>query len=351
VSQELQPGDPLVIGPYRLVRRLGGGGMGRVFLGQSPSGRLFAVKVIHPDMAADSVFRVRFRREVAAARKVSGAFTAGVVDADATGEIPWLAMEYVAGESLEEAVARDGPFAPSRLRVLGAQLAEGLCAIHAAGLVHRDLKPANVLLAADGPRIIDFGVARMPLAATVTGPGAMVGTPGYLSPEQAISGEASPASDIFGLGAVLAFAATGRPPFGTGTAEVRIVRTVSADPDLDGVPQESRPLIERCLAKEPGARPVAADILAEFVGSDRGGGDLVVKRPLDLAPVAVLGTQAGVLTSTYPVPAIPVTADPVTADPVPVAESAPGAPVLNITVKASDNARVIVAGGDVHVDG
>lgn len=346
---DLKPGDPSRIGPYQLVRRLGGGGMGTVFLGRSASGRLFAVKVIHPHLVAEPGFRARFRSEVGAVRRVSGAFTAGVVDADADGPVPWLAMEYVSGESLEKAVALQGPFPPARLRVLAAQLAEGLCAIHAAGLVHRDLKPGNVLLAADGPRIIDFGVSRTLGVDGGTRTWDVVGTPGFLSPEQAEGGEASAASDVFSLGAVLAFAGTGRRPFGLGDLTSRVYRVLHAAPDLDGIPDgEVRELIERCLAKDPAARPAPADILAGLGGSaavDAGEGSLlpavVQPAPIEQVPVAEVAADQPAGTDTYlgdegirPVPA------------------PPGIPaIVTVNVSASGNARVIVAGGDVHVDG
>jgi serine/threonine protein kinase len=335
VDEELRSGDPARVGPYRIVRRLGEGGMGRVFLGQSASGRLFAVKVIHPDQGDNAEFRMRFKREIGAARKVSGAFTAGIVDADPLAELPWLAMEYVDGESLDRAVIRAGPLPLPPLRVMGAQLAEGLCAIHVAGIVHRDLKPTNILLAADGPRIIDFGVSKVRRGGALTNAGQFVGTPGYFAPEQALGDEARPASDVFSLGAVLAFAATGRPPFGTGTDARRIYRVVEGEPDLDGVPEEIRPLVERCLVKQPGDRPTAAAILAELGGGGYSASRLPVPAPAVL-PVAAPDCQA-VVTSLHPVIAEPV------------AEK-PGAPVLNVTVQASGNARVIIAGGDVHVD-
>ena len=266
--QELRPGDPRLIGPYRLVGQLGDGGMGRVFLGRSAGGRPVAVKVIRSELAADPDFRVRFRREVAAARKVGGLFTAVVVDADVDAPEPWLATAYVAGPSLLEAVHDHGPLPLGSVLTLAAGLAESLAAIHAAGVVHRDLKPSNVLLGKDGPCVIDFGISRAAEATSVTRAGFVLGSPGFMSPEQAEGHEVGPASDIFSLGAVLAFAATGKPPFGTGSTAAIVYRIVYASAYLDGVPDEIRPMIARCLAKDPGQRPSASNLLAE-VGAVR----------------------------------------------------------------------------------
>jgi serine/threonine protein kinase len=261
---ELQAGDPRSAGPYRLLGRLGSGGMGQVFLGRSAGGRLVAIKVIRPELAGEPGFRVRFAREVTAARHVSGLFTALVVDADAEGPMPWLATAYVAGPSLDEAVAEQGPLPADSVLTLAAGLAEGLQAIHAAGVVHRDLKPSNVLLADDGPRVIDFGISRAAEATMLTQAGTVLGTPGFMSPEQAEGGETGPPSDVFSLGAVLAFAATGEGPFGTGSTPALMFRVVHGDPEIAHVPAQIRPVIERCLAKDPRQRPTAADLLAEL---------------------------------------------------------------------------------------
>ena len=259
----LQPGDPPLIGPYRLVGRLGSGGMGQVFLGLSAGGRPVAVKVIRAELAADPEFRVRFGREVAAARQVSGLFTVMVVDADVDGPVPWLATAYVPGPSLAEAVSAHGPLPMRSVLALAAGLAESLSAIHAAGVVHRDLKPSNVLLAEDGPRVIDFGISRAAESTSLTQAGLVVGSPGFMSPEQAVGYEVGPPSDIFSLGAVIAFAATGQGPFGTGTTAALLYRVVHSSPSLDQVPAEVRPLVERCLAKDPGQRPTASRLLTE----------------------------------------------------------------------------------------
>jgi hypothetical protein len=260
----LQAGDPERVGPYRLLGRLGAGGMGQVYLGRSAGGRLVAVKVIRPELASDSGFRARFTREIAAARRVSGLFTAVVVDADVAGPVPWLATGYVAGPSLADAVETQGPLPADSVLMLAAGLAEGLEAIHAAGMVHRDLKPSNVLLAGDGPRVIDFGISRAAEATALTQTGMIVGSPGFMSPEQAEGGAVGPASDVFSLGAVLAFAATGQGPFGAGSTPALMYRVVHHQPDTGRLPGQLRPLIERCLAKDPRERPAPADLLAEL---------------------------------------------------------------------------------------
>ncbi len=213
--RELQPDDPGRIGPYRLRGVLGAGGMGRVFLGVSADGDQVAVKVIRADLAMDPEFRARFRREVTVARKVSSRFTAPLIGADADGPVPWLATAYVTGPSLADAVAQRGPLPAASVLELAAGLAEGVSAIHSAGVIHRDLKPSNVLLAQDGPRVIDFGISVAAETSPLTRTGLLIGSPGYMSPEQVEGREVGPASDIFSLGAVLAFAATGEAPFGT----------------------------------------------------------------------------------------------------------------------------------------
>src|SRR5690348_15551924 len=239
--------------------------MGHVYLGLSAGGRPVAVKVIRADLAADPEFRVRFAREVAAVRQVSGLFTALVLDADVDSAVPWLATAYVAGPSLSEAVHGDGPMAARPALGLAAGLAESLCAIHAAGVVHCDLKPSNVLLSADGPRVIDFGISRAagPGMSTVSaaGVGWVTGSPGFMSPEQALGGEIGPPSDIFSLGAVLTFAATGRGPFGRGSRPEVAYRLVYGPPDLSELPAGLRSLVERCLIKDPGRRPTADEVL------------------------------------------------------------------------------------------
>jgi serine/threonine protein kinase len=232
-----------------------------VYLGLSPGGRAVAVKVIRADLAQDTGFLARFRREVAVARTVSGLLTAPVIDADVDGPVPWLATAYVPGPSLADAVTEHGPLPAASVLALARGLAEALSAIHAAGVVHRDLKPANVLLAGDGPRVIDFGISRAVEASALTHTGLVVGSPGFMSPEQAEGREAGPPSDIFSLGAVLAFAATGQGPFGSGSTPALVYRVVHSAPDLDLAPAEVRSLIDRCLAKDPARRPTAAGLL------------------------------------------------------------------------------------------
>jgi serine/threonine protein kinase len=260
----LQPADPRLIGPYRLVGQLGSGGMGRVFLAMSAGGRPVAVKIIRAELAADPDFRSRFSREVSAARRVNGLFTALVVDADVDAQVPWLATAYVAGPSLAETIKDHGPLSAKQVMALAAALAEGLNAIHAAGVVHGDLKPSNVLLAEDGPRVIDFGISHAAETAPLTHPGLVMGSPGFMSPEQALGKKVGPLSDVFSLGAVLAFAATGERPFGTGTPIELLDRVIHGTPNLDKVPPEVLPLVQRCLAKDPTERPSAAGLLAEL---------------------------------------------------------------------------------------
>ncbi len=264
VLKDLLPADPTTVGPYKLLGRLGQGGMGVVYLARSPGGRTVAVKVIQPQLANEPGFRTRFAREVSAARNVGGMFTALVVDADTDGAMPWLATAYVAGPSLAEAVETQGPLPPESVLALAAGLAEGLQAIHAAGVVHRDMKPSNVLLAADGPRVIDFGISRSREASMLTQTGTVMGSPGYLSPEQAEGHVVGPPSDIFSLGGVLTFAATGEGPFGAGPTPALMFRVVAREPNLAALPPQVRPLIEWCLAKDPAARPTPADLLNQL---------------------------------------------------------------------------------------
>ncbi len=264
VGEELRPGDPERIGEYRVIDVLGGGGMGRVYLCLSPGGRRVAVKVIRADLAADPEFRERFRIEVETAGKVNGACTASLLGSNLDGPILWLATSY-AGPSLAQVVTRYGPLPAGTVLALAAGLAEGLAAIHAEGVVHRDLKPSNVLLAEDGPRVIDFGISRAVSAATVlTETGTVFGSPGYMSPEQADGLRVDARSDVFSLGAVLTYAAAGHGPFGSGEAPALLYRVVHHPPDLQDVPAEVRGLVGRCLAKAPADRPGLAELLAEL---------------------------------------------------------------------------------------
>jgi len=260
--QPLQVAEPGTIGPYTLVARIGAGGMGRVYLARSPGGRPVAVKVIRPELADQPGFRERFRREVAAARRVSGAYTAPVVDADPDAATPWMATAYIAGPSLQQAIETHGPLGEAAVRLLGAALAEALSAIHGLGQIHRDLKPANILLAADGPRVIDFGIARVLEDTVLSMTGQVVGSAGYQAPEQAEGERVGPATDVFALGAVLAFATTGRPPFGAGPAHVLMYRAAHEPADLAGISPELARIVAACLSKTAAGRPAAGDLVA-----------------------------------------------------------------------------------------
>ncbi|MFF5189104.1 bifunctional serine/threonine-protein kinase/ABC transporter substrate-binding protein [Streptomyces sp. NPDC000345] len=265
--EPLRTSDPAKVAGHRLLGRLGAGGMGVVYLARSAGGTLVALKVIQAEYAEDPGFRERFRREADTARRMTSPWVASLVDADPEAAQPWLATVFVPGPSLAEALAAHGPLPARSLRVLGARLAEALRDLHAVGLVHRDVKPGNVLLALDGPRLIDFGVARDPEDTSLTSTGVVVGTPGFLSPEQAGGGrETGPAGDVFSLGCVLAYAATGRPPFGTGSLDALLYRTVHDAPDLEGVPAELAEVVGGCLEKDPELRPTAG-ALAESLAA------------------------------------------------------------------------------------
>ncbi|MBV2364560.1 serine/threonine-protein kinase [Streptomonospora nanhaiensis] len=270
MSRALRAEDPRRIGPYRLHSRLGGGGMGQVYLGRSPGGRAVAVKVVRPELADDIGFRRRFATEVEAAGRVGGFYTAQVLDSDTEADPPWLATAYIPGPSLYEAVETHGPLPLDTVAALGAGLAEGLAAVHACRLVHRDLKPGNVILASDGPRLIDFGIARAMDATSYTQTRTVLGTAGFMSPEQAVGAPVGPPSDVFSLACVLTYAATGNSPFGTGRIEAVAFRVVHAEPDLSGVPHRLAPLLAACLAKAPEDRPGVAEVLERLTG---GGAD------------------------------------------------------------------------------
>ncbi|MDT3444636.1 PQQ-binding-like beta-propeller repeat protein [Pseudofrankia sp. BMG5.37] len=264
--EALGPNDPPTVGSYRLAAVLGSGGMGRVYLAFSPSGRRVAIKVIRPDLVQETHIRQRFAREVAASRAVSGFFAAPVIDADLDADPPWLATAFIPGPSLNAAIHDAGPLPMASVRALGAALAEALTAVHAAGLIHRDLKPANVLLAPDGPRLIDFGISSLADSGTLTHAGAMMGSPGFMSPEQVQGKPVGPPTDIFAFGAVLAFTVTGTGPFGVGSVPAMLYRSVHAPPELAQVPDELRPLLAACLSKDPARRPDLATILRELTG-------------------------------------------------------------------------------------
>lgn len=259
--QPLEAGEPRAIGAYRLLGRLGAGGMGRVYLGRSAGGRTVAVKVVHPHFALDEQFRARFRREVESARRIGAQWTAPVLDADPDAPVPWVATGYVAGPPLSQAITEHGPLPEHAVRTLGAGLAEALHVVHGQGIVHRDVKPSNVLLALDGPRLIDFGIARA-LGATVslTSTGVSVGSPGYMAPEQIRGRDVSGAADVFSLGAVLAYAATGAAPFSGDSSAVLLYKVVHEEPELGDLEGELREVVAGCLSKDPDARPAPAGL-------------------------------------------------------------------------------------------
>ncbi|MBQ1079733.1 serine/threonine-protein kinase [Nocardiopsis sp. B62] len=277
----LENSDPERVGRYRLIGRLGAGGMGQVFFGRSAGGRAVAIKRIHPHLASDPSFRQRFAREVTAARQVSGAFTAPVIDAGPDDEVPWLVTSYVPSLPLDEAVQAHGPLPEASVRVLAAGLAEALAEIHRVGLIHRDLKPGNVLLSEDGPRVIDFGIARATDGTAATQ--SVIGTPGFMSPEQVQGSELTPASDLFAYGAVLAFAAAGTGPFGEGNMPTMVMRIISREPDLSAVPESLRHLIAACLSKDVRGRPGPGEIL-DYLGDVHAGSSW-------LPPAVMMGVQ------------------------------------------------------------
>ncbi|MFJ9885213.1 bifunctional serine/threonine-protein kinase/ABC transporter substrate-binding protein [Streptomyces sp. NPDC091287] len=311
---DLRPTDPARIGGHRLLGRLGAGGMGVVYLGRTDAGALAAIKVILPEHAGDEDFRTRFRREAEAARRVDSPWAVSVTGADTEAERPWLATEFVPGPTLSDIVARRGPLPVRSVTVLGRLLARALAAVHAAGLVHRDVKPGNVLLTAGGPQLIDFGIARAADATALTATGLVVGTPGFLPPEQASGNTAGPAGDVFSLGCLLAYAATGRPPFGGGAVDAVLYRTVHDAPDLDGIDDAHlRALLDRCLAKDPGDRPAAAD-LDTLIAEDAPAGATADWLPEDV--VRIIADRSAALLALPDIDAT-VTEEPGPPDPAP----------------------------------
>ncbi|MBW8805981.1 MAG: protein kinase [Catenulisporales bacterium] len=311
--------DPRRIGPYDIIGVLGSGGMGRVYLGRTAAGGTAAVKVIHADLARDPEFRRRFRREVETTAAITGPHIAAVLDSDVDAEHPWLATEYVPGPSLTKAVTDSGPLPPRAAIAVGAGIAEALATLHAQGLVHRDVKPSNVLLAADGPRLIDFGIARGAADSRLTRTGVALGTPQFMAPEQIQGDPATGApADVFALGGVLLYAMTGDYPFGEGSAVTLLYRIVHESPQLDRVPAETQPLLAACLDKDPAARPSARDVVAhlnrlldpertvEVAGhaARRGGADATTER---VSVVGALVTQAS---ASIPAPPLPLATAP-----------------------------------------
>ncbi|MEU6283611.1 protein kinase [Streptomyces sp. NPDC047028] len=294
--------DPRAVGSFRLHRRLGAGGMGVVYLGSDKKGQRVALKVIRPDLAEDQEFRSRFAREVSAARRIRGGCTARLVAADLEADRPWFATQYVPGPSLHDKVADEGPLGTADAAAIGAALSEGLVAVHEAGVVHRDLKPSNILLSPKGPRIIDFGIAWATGASTLTHVGTAVGSPGFLAPEQVRGAAVTPATDVFSLGATLAYASAGDSPFGHGSSEVMLYRVVHEEPQLSGVPDALAPLVRACLAKDPEDRPSTLQLslrLKEIAAREAQG-------LTDVRPPAPRAAEAdrptGPLVDTYPEP-------------------------------------------------
>ncbi|RNF82324.1 serine/threonine protein kinase [Streptomyces botrytidirepellens] len=337
--QPLGAEDPQVIGAYRLLGRLGSGGMGVVYLGRSAGGRTVAVKVVHAHFALDEEFRARFRREVDAARRVGGSWTAPVLDADPEARVPWVATGYVAGPSLSQAVNDEGPLPESSVRALAAGLAEALGAVHGLALVHRDVKPSNVLLALDGPRLIDFGIARATEGTvSLTSTGASIGSPGYMAPEQILGQPVSGAADVFSLGAVLTYAATGEQPFPGDSSASLLYKVVHEEPQLGPeLTGELRDVVAECLAKNPADRPAPEQIARRLAPADGASGlvrsgwlpGALIERVsrqavelLDLEAEAVAPSPAapGTPVSGVPAsgtPAVPASGTPASGTPVP----------------------------------
>ncbi|GGP48628.1 hypothetical protein GCM10010247_21600 [Streptomyces calvus] len=352
---QLTQHDPRRIGPFEVLGRLGAGGMGLVYLARSASGRRVAIKTVRTELAEDQLFRVRFTREVEAARAVSGFYTAAVVDADPRAAVPWLATAYVPAPSLEEIVNECGPLPAQAVRWLAAGVAEALQSIHGAGLVHRDLKPSNVLVVEDGPRVIDFGIASGVSNTRLTMTNVAVGTPAYMSPEQAKdSRSVTGASDVFSLGSMLVFAATGHPPFHGANPVETVFMLLREGPDLEGLPDELRPLIEACMQMDATARPNPADLQAQLAphlfgsGSDDSG---TASAWLPERAVSLIEARRGGRPAAKPAPsgrsaggARPPVPPPPPHDPV-----VPPLPSVPAPVGAPDTGPVRLAGGAVPI--
>ncbi|MEV7024395.1 serine/threonine-protein kinase, partial [Kitasatospora sp. NPDC093558] len=324
VFQPLLPDDPREVGGYRLFARLGAGGMGRVYLSYTPGGRPVALKVVRPEFAEDGEFRRRFAQEVSNAQRIHGLYTAQVIDSGGLdSDAPWLVTAYVPGPSLQQVVRENGALPVRTVLLLMGGIAEALQAIHSVEVVHRDLKPANVLVAGDGPRVIDFGIARAADATALTGTGYRIGSPAFMSPEQAQGRPVTPATDVFALGALAAYVAGGAAPFGDGPDTAVLYRVVHEEPDLSGVPADLRELVLRCLAKLPEDRPTPAEIIQvarnhpEVGGQLRFGEDWLprqvnteITRRSDLPKTPPTPVPAIPSTPPTPMPAVPATPPP-----------------------------------------
>lgn len=340
------PKDPRTIGPFTVRGLLGSGGMGRVYLADDAAGEQVAVKVIRPELADDHDFRARFRREVAAAQRVPAAVTAAVVDADTEAARPWVATRYLTGPSLAERVVDGGPLVGRELTELARGLLRGLAAVHEAGLVHRDIKPSNVILAPDGPRIIDFGIARAADSTRLTVTGSVLGTPGFMAPEQALgNAELGPACDVFALGSLLVFAATGRSPFDAPTTPAVLFRILHQEPELGDTPEPVRAMAQRCLAREPALRPTVSSLLVDLRPRWVRRSAVAVGVAAVLAVAVVLGAQLLAPGPRVETPAASTTATP-TPTPAPVVDPDTPASTVAATIPLDHRTGLIAAGSD-----
>ena len=337
----LRPNDPTRIGHYRLTARLGSGGMGVVYLGVAWDGSPVAVKVLRPELAGDLEFRQRFGREVAALVRVKGACTVQVIEADSQSSTPFVVTEYAHGPSLSEHIDKYGSADPDMLYGLAAGLAEALTVIHAAGIMHRDLKPSNIILTEAGPKVIDFGIARRQDTAGMTKTGMMVGSMGFMAPEQ-ISGHPGPAADIFAWGVTVAYAATGRSPFGAGNAHSILYRIVYGDPDIAAVPDPLRSLVEAALAKDPQSRPTAQQLLDQLTSAASRPAERIADAPTQVisSPSWQTGPEPN---RAHPGEPSPPVAQPPTADsPTPEAPAPEAAPPVAPAPEAPGTRKVPV---------
>ena len=331
IFQPLLPEDPREVGGYRLFARLGAGGMGRVYLSYTPGGRPVALKVVRPEFAEDSEFRRRFAQEVTNAQRIHGLYTAQVIDSGVEADAPWLVTAYVPGPSLQQVIREHGALPVRTVLLLMGGIAEALQAIHSVEVVHRDLKPANVLVAGDGPRVIDFGIARAADATALTGTGFRIGSPAFMSPEQAQGRPVTPATDVFALGALAAYVAGGAPPFGEGPETAVLYRVVHEPPVLDGVPADLRELLTRCLAKSPEDRPKPAEIIEAARNHPSVGGQLRFADDWLPQQINTEITRRSDLPKTPPTP-LPV---PPAAPPAAAPSFAPAQPTIAPTVPAA----------------